>query len=57
MHVDTASDVTLRNCEVVWGSVQDNFSHAVEAIDVDGLVIEGLRGEAAHPGLDAVHQH
>ncbi|WP_286219290.1 hypothetical protein [Paraoerskovia sediminicola] len=49
--------MTLRNCEVVWGSVQDNFSHAVEAIDVDGLVIEGLRGEAAHPGLDAVHQH
>ncbi|ROS79140.1 glycoside hydrolase family 28 protein [Cellulomonas sp. PhB143] len=56
-HIDTASDVTLRNCEVVWGSRQENFSHAVEVIDVDGLVIEGLRGEAAHAGLDAVHQH
>ncbi|MET4780432.1 glycosyl hydrolase family 28 protein [Glaciihabitans sp. UYNi722] len=57
-HIDTAADVTLRNCEVVWGSRPDNFSHAVEAIDVDGLVIDGLRGEAAHPDRDpAVFEH
>jgi len=29
---------------------------AVEAIDVDGLVIEGLRGTAAVPSLEAVVQ-
>ncbi|WP_162458218.1 glycoside hydrolase family 28 protein [Pseudactinotalea terrae] len=57
IHVDSATDVTLRNCEVVWASRPENFSHAVEAINVDGLVIEGLRGEAAHPGLDAVNVH
>jgi len=48
-HIDKATDVTLRNCEVVWAARPDNFTHAVEAIDVDGLVIEGLRGESAHP--------
>jgi hypothetical protein len=52
-HIDTASDVTLRNCEVVWGSRPDNFSHAIEAIDVSGLSVEGFRGEAAHPDSDA----
>jgi len=50
IHVDTASDVTLRNCEVVWGSAAEGFAHAVEAIDVDGLVIEGLRGTSVDPG-------
>ncbi len=55
--IDTAADVTLRNCEVVWGSRPEEFSHAVEAVDVDGLVIEGLRGTSAHPDrLAAVSQ-
>ncbi|MEV4009873.1 glycoside hydrolase family 28 protein [Nonomuraea angiospora] len=49
VHIDTASDVTLRDCEIVWGDRPDHFAHAVEAIRADGLVIEGLRGEAAHP--------
>ena len=49
IHVDTASDVTLRDCEVVWAAHPDDFAHAVEAVDVDGLVIEGLRGTSAHP--------
>ncbi|ROS71849.1 glycosyl hydrolase family 28 [Curtobacterium sp. PhB130] len=54
-HIDTATDVTLRNCEVVWGSRPENFAHAVEAIDVSGLTIEGFRGAAAHPeDLDAI---
>jgi hypothetical protein len=51
-HIDTATDVTLRNCEVVWGSRPDEFSHAIEAIDVEGLTIEGFRGEAAHSEQD-----
>lgn len=48
-HLDTATDVTLRNCEVVWATSAVEFAHAVEAVDVDGLVIEGLRGTSAHP--------
>ncbi|MEV0847368.1 glycosyl hydrolase family 28 protein [Streptomyces sp. NPDC049954] len=57
-HIDTAEDITLRDCEVVWGSRPDNFAHAVEAVDVSGLRIEGLRGEAAHPERDeAVKQY
>jgi hypothetical protein len=58
IHIDTASDVTLRNCEVVWATRAENFSHAVEAINVDGLVIEGLRGDSAHPDrYAAVNEH
>lgn len=55
MHLDTVTDITVRNCEVVWAARPDEFGHAVEAIDVEGLVIEGLRGESAHPDtLEAV---
>ncbi|BDZ48732.1 hypothetical protein GCM10025867_09730 [Frondihabitans sucicola] len=52
-HIDTATDVTLRNCEVVWGSVQDTFGAALEAIDAEGLTIDGFRGEANHPEVDS----
>jgi len=56
IHIDTASDVTLRNCEVVWAARPDDFGYAVEAIDVDGLAIEGLRGQSAHPErMEAIH--
>lgn len=51
-HIDTASDVTLRDCEVVWGSTQDTFGFALESIDVDGLVVDNLRGAANHPDRD-----
>lgn len=55
IHVDTATDVTIRNCEVVWAVHPDEFAHAIETIDVEGLVIEGLRGTSAHPDrLEAV---
>lgn len=55
IYLDTAADVTLRNCEVAWATTADNFSYAVEAVDVDDLMIEGLRGSSAHPSrLDAV---
>jgi len=52
--IDTATDVTVRNCEVVWATSLDTFAHAVEAIDVTGLVVEGLRGRAAHPEQQAI---
>lgn len=53
-HIDQATDITIRNCEVAWSSSADTFAHAIEAIDVKGLSIEGFRGEAAHPGLEAI---
>ncbi|MEO7587248.1 MAG: glycosyl hydrolase family 28 protein [Arachnia sp.] len=49
--IDTAADVTLRNCEVVWASHPEEFAHAVEAVDVDGLIIDGLHGTSAHPDI------
>lgn len=46
-----AKDVTLRNTEVVWGeNVPEYFGAALEAHDVDGLVLDGFKGLAAHPG-------
>lgn len=49
-HIHTASNVVLRNCEATWGSnKQEYFSHAIEAVDVDGLVVEGFVGESAFP--------
>ncbi|WP_029292087.1 glycoside hydrolase family 28 protein [Cellulomonas sp. HZM] len=54
IYLDTLGDVTLRDCEVVWAGHDDAYAHAVEAVDVDGLVVEGLRGTAARDGLDAV---
>lgn len=54
-HLDRATDVTLRNCEVVWAGRDETFGHALEAIDVDGLVIDDLRGQAAFPDeLEAI---
>jgi len=54
IHIDTATDVTLRNCEVVWAGADPAFAHAVEAVDVEDLVIENLRGTAARPDLEPV---
>lgn len=49
IHVDTATDVTVRNCEVAWTSPAPWFRHALETHAVDGLVVEGLRGGSADP--------
>ncbi len=49
IHIDQATDVTVRHCEVVWGSRPDEFTHALEAIGVRGLVVDDLIGESAHP--------
>lgn len=55
-HVDTASNVVVRDCEVVWGAHRrEYFAHALQARDAPGLVVDGLVGESARPGdLDAV---
>jgi hypothetical protein len=53
--IQNARNVTLRNCEVVWGQNRpDYFRHALETHDVDGLVLENFKGESAHPGHAAV---
>jgi len=49
-HIDTAANVVLRHCEVVWGkNVQDYFGSAIDAVAAPGLIVEGFRGDAAHP--------
>lgn len=53
--IDTASDVTVRDCEVVWGEHRQPFwGAALEVRDVEGLRLSGFRGVAGRPGLDAV---
>jgi len=49
IYLDTVADVTLRHCEVVWAGAPDGPGYAVEAVDVEGLVIDGLRTNAAVP--------
>ncbi|MDX2109443.1 MAG: glycosyl hydrolase family 28 protein [Verrucomicrobiota bacterium] len=45
-----ATDVTLRNCQVVWGNnKQDYFNHAIHSTNVEGLRIENFRGQSAWP--------
>ena len=58
-HIDTASNVVVRNCEAVWGgNRQDYFAHALEAVNVDGLSLEGFTGDSAFPErLQPVLQH
>lgn len=57
--IRNARDITLRNCQVVWGKNRpDYYHHALEAINVDNLKLENFSGEAAHPELyPAVWQH
>ncbi|MFM9921030.1 glycoside hydrolase family 28 protein [Lacisediminihabitans sp. H27-G8] len=55
-HIDHASNVSMHNCEAAWGSnLQDYFAHALEAVDVDGLRVDGFIGEAAFAGVAAEH--
>jgi hypothetical protein len=55
-HIDTAKDVTIRNCEVVWGDrPPDYYRYALETHRVDGFRLEGLRGSSAHPDLYPAH--
>jgi hypothetical protein len=50
--IQDARQVTLRNCEVVWGgegAQPAEFRHALETHHVEGLSIENFHGESAHP--------
>lgn len=48
-----ADGVVLAGCRVRWGErPPDYFSHALEATDVSGLVLDRFAGEAAHPARD-----
>jgi hypothetical protein len=57
-YISNASNVTVRNCEVAWGSAtREYWGHALEAENSDGLVIDGFVGESAFPDrLDAIVQ-
>ena len=47
--IANATDVTVRNCQVAWGpNPPPYFGKALESRDVDGLVIDNLRGHDAH---------
>lgn len=55
IYIDTASDITVRNCEIAWAGTSETFGHAIDAIDVQDLRIEALRGTSGRPHeLDAV---
>jgi len=43
-----AKSITMRNCSVAWGERRaPYFKHAVYAADVNGLCIEGFKGEGS----------
>ena len=45
-----ASNVTLRNCQVVWGAnPPEAYRYALESICVENLNLENFQGSAAHP--------
>jgi len=58
-HIDTASNVTLRNCVAAWGpNRQDYFAHALETINAESVSVEGFVGESAFPDrLAAIVRH
>lgn len=57
IHIDKATDVTIRNCEIVWARENEHFAHALSAQAVNGLTIDGLLGSAARPDLEAISVH
>ncbi|HEY8309229.1 MAG TPA: hypothetical protein VIG47_01670, partial [Gemmatimonadaceae bacterium] len=58
-YIDSAANVTLRNCEVAWGkNTQDYFAHAIESVNTESVNIEGFVGTSAFPDrLAAIVQH
>jgi hypothetical protein len=53
-HLRHADGVTLAQCRLTWlPGGADEFSHAVEAVDVAGLSMPGFHGKAAHPSRDS----
>lgn len=57
--VANASNVTLRNCEAVWGpTIHPHYGAAVETSGVDGFVLDNFSGDSAFPGtIPAILQH
>jgi hypothetical protein len=55
-YLKNARDVTLRHCEVVWQSSPEYFRHAVESHNVEQLVLDDVRGDAAHQQFPAIVQ-
>ena len=56
-YFDTATDIQLKNCKVIWGNKRpDYFKHALFAANINKLSIHNLEGEAAFPeSLEAIH--
>lgn len=49
-YIENAQNVTLRNCEVVWGkNLPEYFRHALDYRNVDNLALENFKGQAAFP--------
>ncbi|MCX5535788.1 glycosyl hydrolase family 28 protein [Streptomyces sp. NBC_00006] len=53
-HLENAHDVRLRDCEVVWRARPDDARHALYAENCKDLENRDFRGDAAHPGVEAV---
>jgi len=48
--IKNAQNITLRNCEVVWGeNLPEYFRYAIESHNVDHLKIENFKGKSTHP--------
>jgi len=56
-YIENAQNVTLRNCEVVWGkNLPEYFRHALDYRNVDNLTLENFKGQAAFPEkCEAIH--
>ncbi|WP_423130238.1 glycoside hydrolase family 28 protein [Gaoshiqia sp. Z1-71] len=51
IYIRFADQVRINNSSVSWGdNLPGYFTHALEAHDVTGLVLDEFKGEAAHPG-------
>lgn len=54
IYADTVGGLTIRNCAVSWEGASDTYGHALEAVDVEDLRIEGLHGPAGKPDLTPI---
>jgi polygalacturonase len=50
-----AASIRVKDCSVEWGgSLAPSFDAALSAEGIDGLALEGFRGESAHPGRESM---
>ena len=55
IHVERAAGVRIADCRVEWsGGRRDEYGSALVAVAAPGLVVDGLTGTAARPGLPAL---